>query len=151
MMPPTRRTDPRNGAILAAVSLALVLGFPGPLRSQTAERAPSFSLSAAGGVFRGGQASFRALYGGSVVPLHLEGQVRIFRNWSIFAGFRHIQARGTTRIAGASIEEESYRLEFEMSSVRLGLRIPSTPATSAFSRGRAEGQHLQGIVGHGRT
>jgi|ADurb_H2B_02_Slu_FD_contig_91_191174_length_4780_multi_3_in_0_out_0_2 hypothetical protein len=73
-------------------------------------------------MFRAGQAAFRTLYGNGISALSAHVRVRLIDGLWAAAGWRTVKAGGATAIAGPAFNEEEYALEFEMTSIRLGLR-----------------------------
>jgi len=111
------------GFCSVSVFLGLILG-AGPTRlwPSEPERTPRFAVSVEAGMFRAKQASFRTLYGGGPLVLSVHLRARLAAGLWAVAGWKTLSVEGTTAIAGPSFDGESYRLEFEMTSLRLGLR-----------------------------
>jgi len=113
---------PEPSSFFILIFLGMSLLFQATLCSQTAGGTPRFAISAAAGIFRPGQGSFRGLYGSTQVPLHVQIQFRFLKGWAVFAGFRYAEASGKTLIVGPQYVEESHTIKFSMSSIRLGVQ-----------------------------
>jgi len=111
------------GLCSVSVFLGLILGAsPTKLWPSEPERTPSFAVSVEAGMFRAKQASFRTLYGDGPLVLSVQLRARLASCLWAVAGWKTLNVEGTTAIAGPSFDDESYRLKFEMTSLRLGLR-----------------------------
>ncbi|HNQ81036.1 MAG: hypothetical protein PHF93_10355 [Acidobacteriota bacterium] len=113
----------KAGLRAAPVFWWLILGMgPAGLRASTAAGRPRAAVSLEAGMFRAGQAAFRTLYGNGISALSAHVRVRLIDGLWAAAGWRTVKAGGATAIAGPAFNEEEYALEFEMTSIRLGLR-----------------------------
>jgi opacity protein-like surface antigen len=111
------------GLCSVPVLLGLILGAsPARLWPSESERTPGYAVSVEAGMFRANQASFRTLYGGGPLVFSVHLRARIAAGLWAVAGWKTLNVEGTTAIAGPSFDDESYRLEFEMTSLRFGLR-----------------------------
>ena len=112
----------RPAAAVCAVLVMVVLAQTGPA-AQAEEEPPRFSVSAAVGVLRPSDVSFRELYGGSHVPVTVQLECRLWPRLALFGGGQFLGADGRTIAEGAQVGDESFPLRFTTSSIRVGALV----------------------------
>jgi hypothetical protein len=93
------------------------------LAGQTEKEPPRFNVSAVVGVLRPSDESFRALYGGSHVPVAVQLECRLGSRLALFGGVQFVGADGRTVAEGAQTGDETFPLRFGTSSVRAGVLV----------------------------
>lgn len=91
--------------------------------AQAEKEPPRFNVSAAVGVLRPSDESFRALYGGSHVPVTVQLECRLWPRLALFGGGQFLGADGRTIAEGAQVGDESFPLRFTTSSIRVGALV----------------------------
>lgn len=117
------RTGIKPGRLPALIGLAAVLAIaPTGLRAAEIAVLPRFAVSLEAGMFRAEQAAFRTLYGGGSLVYSVHLRARLAAGLWAVAAWKTLSVQGTTAIVGPAFDNESYALEFEMTSLRFGLR-----------------------------
>src|SRR5512139_2770104 len=112
----------RPAAAVCAVLVMVVLAQAG-LAAQAEEEPPRFSVSAAVGVLRPSDVSFRELYGGSHVPVTVQLECRLWSRLAVFGGVQLLGADGRTIAEEAEAGDEDFQLRFTTSSIRVGALV----------------------------
>lgn len=102
-------------AVTAGASAALAQSAQPPLGR--------FAVSATLGVSRPVDAGLSEVYGGGLVPVTAQLEVRLEPAIALFGGVRFLKADGQTVVVGTKVAEETYGTSFRMTSVRLGAQV----------------------------
>jgi len=113
----------KPGFRAAAVFFGLFLGIGfGMIRPADPGDGPNYAVAVEGGMFRATQSSFRMLYGSGAPAFSVRLEARLAGGLWAIAGYRLLNVKGATAIAGPAFDDESYSLRFEMKSIQAGLR-----------------------------
>jgi len=110
-------------AAAACAVLVMVVPVQAGLAAQAEKEPPRFNVSTAVGVLRPSDESFRALYGGSHVPVAVQLECRLWPRLALFGGVQFLGADGRTIVEGAQVGDESFPLRFTNSSIRVGALV----------------------------
>ncbi|MGE5361531.1 MAG: hypothetical protein ACM3NQ_21145 [Bacteroidales bacterium] len=90
-----------------------------PGRLQQAPGVPRFGVSGAVGVSWPVETVVSDVYG-RMVPLAVQGDVRLVPHVSVFGGFKAIRQDGQSVVIGTTVAEEAYLTSLSISSLRFG-------------------------------
>jgi len=108
------------------------------LAGQPEKQSPRFDVSVLAGVLRPSDESFRALYGGSHVPIAVQLEYRLRPRLALFGGVQFVGADGRTVAEGAQTGDEDFPLRFTAYSIRAGaLMLTAKRGWTVFAGGGA--------------